>query len=112
MQPTNEKINWVGEFTINEGLHGNAQSLSGIFSRLSFNNKSNPLVDKWDAEGVKWAVYEDSIKDMVFDTKEVGLAEVKRLSILLNGISTLEKVLNMKPKHSLLPFLNKTWGVK
>jgi hypothetical protein len=51
------------------------------------------LVDKWDAEGVKWAVYEDSIKDMVFDTKEVGLAEVKRLSDILKPLMKLEESL-------------------
>ena|ERR1035437_5530784 len=104
--------NWL--FTINEGLHSNAQKLSDVYSRLSYNKmfKNHFLAKTWDAEYVEWDKYEHSIKDMVFDTKVDGLAEIERLSILLNGISTLEKVLNMKPKHSLLPFLNKTWGVK
>jgi hypothetical protein len=50
-------MNWIGDFGISEALHESAQRLSGVYSRMIFNNPEDPRHGDWEQQGLLWSNY-------------------------------------------------------
>jgi hypothetical protein len=84
------KINWVGDFSINESLHSSAKVLAGAYARMSIANPEHKDAELWKNESFKWVKYNMNIKDLYFATEAEGKAEADRLVQEVKKVFALE----------------------